>query len=119
MSPTYSLLFAFSLTMLPVPNAEKIDNRDEQPGADWDGVRPGRSWARLFSAEAVSWIKKQLADLEEAPDVSRVRRYPLNVINEGAYACSADADDKVEYLPEARVSGGKQFRFFGRNCAGQ
>jgi hypothetical protein len=26
---------------------------------------------------------------------------------------------KVEYLPEARVSGGKQFRFFGRNCAGQ
>jgi len=42
--------------------------------------------ARLFSAETVSWIKKQLADLEEAPDVSRVRRYPLNVINEGAYA---------------------------------
>ena len=119
MSPTYSLLFAFSLTMLPVPNAEKIDNRDEQPGADWDGVRPGRSWARLFSAEALSWTKKQLADLEEAPDVSRVRRYPLNVINEGAYACSADADDKVESPRGWRVPGGKPSRFSGRNCAGR
>ena len=75
--------------------------------------------ARLFSAEALSWTKKQLADLEEAPDVSRVRRYPLNVINEGAYAFSADADDKVESPRGWRVPGGKPSRFSGRNCAGR
>ena len=36
--------------------------------------------SRLFSAEAVSWTKEQSVELEEVPDVSRVRRYPLNVI---------------------------------------
>jgi hypothetical protein len=40
----------------------------------------------LFNAEAVSWTKEQLAELEGVPDVSRVMRYPLNVINEGACA---------------------------------
>ena len=34
--------------MLPVPNAEKIDNRDEQPGAGWDGVSVGQKLGRGY-----------------------------------------------------------------------
>jgi len=34
----------------------------------------------LFSAEAVSWTEEQPAELGEVSDVSRVGRYPLNVI---------------------------------------
>ena len=63
--------------------------------------------SRLFSAEAVSWTKEQLAELEGVPDVSRVRRYPLNAINEGACAFSEDAGDKVESPRGWRMPGGK------------
>ena len=52
--PRPSLLFAFSLTILPALDAEKIDNLDKQ--LEPDGMALGRAegGARLLSAESVS-----------------------------------------------------------------
>ena len=59
--PRPSLLFVFSLTILPALDAKKIDNRDKQ--LEPDGMTLGRAegGARLLGAQSVSRTQEPVA----------------------------------------------------------
>jgi hypothetical protein len=80
MSPTYSLLFAFSLTILPALHAEKIDSRNFAIDTHFSLVTEAGAWA---PREQFEWLAGVVDLLGAARCVASTARCRLT---RGAFA---------------------------------